>query len=154
MKRSRRVSETTKLVTGCDREADIEEFFQLSAALGAPVLVRANHDRPINKRSMYTEKEIVKLWAPLARQPCTGHFTLEVPLRRAPKPGAARAPRTATVAVRFVAFPRNPPKRLSSTLPNLARFAIYVRETAPPAEEPPLEWRLLTNLPITNFDQA
>jgi hypothetical protein len=154
LKRSRRVSETTQLVTVCDREADIYEFFQLSAALGAPVLVRANHDRPINKRSMYTEKEIVKLWAHLARQPCTGHFTIAVPLRRATKHVAARAPRTATVAVRFVAFTLNPPKRLSSTLPNLALFAIYVRETAPPTEEPPLEWMLLTNLPITNFAQA
>ena len=32
--------------------------------------------------------------------------------------------------------------------------AIYVREKNPPAGEPPLEWMLLTNLPIENFEQA
>ncbi len=32
--------------------------------------------------------------------------------------------------------------------------AIYVCETNPPANEQPLEWMLLTNLKIENFDQA
>jgi len=154
LKHSQQLRGDTQLVTVCDREADIYEFFQLSAALGAPVVVRANHDRVINKRSMYTEKAMVKLWSHLERQPCAGQFAIEVPVRRATKHTAPRVPRLATVEVRFVAFTLNPPKRLSSTLPNLALSAIYVRETAPPADEPPIEWMLLTNLPIKNFDQA
>jgi len=137
LKHSPQVRGDTPLVTVCDREADIYEFFQLSATLGAPVLVRANHDRTSNKRSMYTEKEVVKLWSHLERQPCAGQFAIEVPVRRATKPTSPRASRVATVEVRFVAFPLTPPKRLSSTLPNLAMSAIYVRETAPPADEPP-----------------
>jgi hypothetical protein len=144
----------TQLVTVCDREADIYEFFQLSAQLAAPVLVRANYDRPINKRSMYAEKDIVKLWQHLEHQPCAGRFAVEVPARRGTKHAPPRAPRVATVEVRFVAFTLNPPKRLSSTLPDLAISAIDVREKDPPAGEPPLEWMLLTNLPIENFDQA
>ena len=69
LKHSQQLRGDTQLVTVCDREADIYEFFQLSAALGAPVVVRANHDRVINKRSMYTEKDMVKLWSHLERQP-------------------------------------------------------------------------------------
>jgi len=144
----------TQLVTVCDREADIYEFFQLSAEIGAPVLVRANHDRPINKRSRYAEKDIVKLWPHLERQPCAGRFVIEIPARRGTKPTTPRAPRVATVELRFVAFTLNPPKRLSSTLPDLAMSAIYVREKDPPAGEQPLEWMLLANLPIETFAQA
>jgi hypothetical protein len=154
LKHSRQVRGDTQLVTVCAREADIYEFFQLSAALGAPVLVRANHDRSITKRSLYAEKDSVKLWSHLERQPCAGQFAIEVPARRGTKHAIPRAPRMATVEVRFVAFMLNPPKRLSSTLPNLALSAIDVRETVPPADEPPLEWRLLTKLPIENCEQA
>ena len=61
LKNSKPVRGNTPLVTVCDREADIDELFQLSAALAAPVLVRATYDRPLNKRSMYAEKDIMKL---------------------------------------------------------------------------------------------
>jgi hypothetical protein len=103
---------------------------------------------------MYVEKGIVKLWPHLERQPCAGSFALAVPARRGTKHTTPREPRVATVEVRFVAFTLNPPKRLSSTLPNLAMYAIYVQEKDPPAGELPLEWMLLTNLPVKNFDQA
>lgn len=144
----------TQLVTVCDREADIYEFFQASAELGTSVSVRANHDRPINKRSMYAERDIVKLRPHLERQPCAGRFVIEIPARRGTKHTTPRAPRVATVEWRFVAFTLNPPKRLSSKLPDLAMYAIYVREKDPPAEVPPLEWMLLTNLTTENFAQA
>ena len=72
LKNAQPVDGETQLVTVCDREADIYELFQLSAALAMPVVVRANYDRPINKRSMYAEKGIVKLWPHLAHQPCAG----------------------------------------------------------------------------------
>jgi hypothetical protein len=143
----------TQLVTVCDREADIYELFQLSAELAAPVLVRANYDRPINKRSMYAEKDSVKLWKHLEQQPGMGSFAVEIPARRGTKHARPRAPRVATVELRFVAFTLNPPKRLSSKLPDLAMDAIYVREKASPAGVPPLEM-LLTNLTIENFAQA
>jgi Transposase DNA-binding/Transposase Tn5 dimerisation domain len=154
LKNSRLVRGNTQIVTVCDREADIYELFQLSAELAAPVVVRANCDRPINKRSMYAEKDIVKLWKHLEQQPCVGSFAVEIPARRGTKHATPRAPRVATVELRFVAFTLNPPKRLSATLPDLAMYAIYVREKDPPADEPPLEWMLLTNLTIENFAQA
>lgn len=154
LRNSRPVLGNTQLVTVCDREADIYELFQLSAELAAPVLVRANYDRPINKRSMYAEKDIVKLWKHLERQPCAGSFAVEIPARHGTKHATPRAPRVATVELRFVAFTLNPPKRLSSTRPDLALSAIYVCEKAPPADEQPLEWMLLTNLTIENFEQA
>jgi len=154
LKNAQPVPGETQLVTGCDREADIDELVQLSAALAAPVVVRANSERPITQRSRDAEKGIVKLWPQRARHPCAGRFAREVPARRGPKHTTSREPRVATVEVRFVAFTLNPPKRLSSPLPTLAMSAIDVREKDPPAGEPPREGRLLPNLPIENFAQA
>jgi len=96
----------------------------------------------------------MKLWQHLERQHCAGSFAIEVPARRGTKHATPRAPRVATVELRFVAFTLNPPKRLSAQLPNLPMSAILVREKDPPAGEPPLEWMLLTNLPIATFEQA
>lgn len=42
----------TQLVRVCDREAAIYALFQLSAALAAPVLVRANSESPSTKGSL------------------------------------------------------------------------------------------------------
>src|SRR5262245_22925608 len=97
---------------------------------------------------------MVKLWPHLACQPGAGRFVSEMPTRRGTNHATPRAPRGATVEVRFVAFTLHPPKRLSSTLPSLAMSAIYPREQDPPAGEPPREWRLRTNLPIEHFAQA
>ncbi len=36
-------------ITICDRESDIFDFFHLAKDLDAKVLVRANHDRKVNK---------------------------------------------------------------------------------------------------------
>jgi len=154
LKNSRPVRGRTQLVTVGDREADIYEFFALSAEIAAPVWLRANYARSLNNRSLYAEKDMVKLWKHLKQQPCAGSFTVEIPARPGTKHATPRAPRVALVELRFVAFKLNPPKRLSSPRPDLARYAIYVREKDPPADEQPLEWRLLSNLPINNLEQA
>src|SRR5713101_5619137 len=95
---------------------------------------------------MYAEKDIVKLWKPLEHQPCTGSFAVEIPARHGTKHATPRAPRGATVELRFVAFRLNPPKRLRAKLPDLAMYAIDGREKAPAPDVPPLEGRLLTTL--------
>src|SRR5713101_8291595 len=80
LKNSRPVRGNTQLVTVCDREADIYELFQLSAELAAPVLVRANYDRPINKRSMYAEKDHIEacVRSILVQEPPPGDFEIIV----------------------------------------------------------------------------
>ena len=61
----------TDIVTVCDREADLYDFFKCSHQIGAPVLVRANADRTINRRSRYAEKGVTKLWEYMRQQPQT-----------------------------------------------------------------------------------
>jgi len=148
----------TKVVTVCDREADLYDFFKLSDQIGASVLVRANANRTVNRRSRYAETDVVKLWDHMRQQPETGAYAVEIPKRSATKHCKEREARTATVAVRFGSFlfnpPRNNTRHSSEHLPDIDMNAVYVMEINPPAGEEPVEWMLLTNLPVRSFDEA
>jgi hypothetical protein len=67
------------------------------------------------------------------------------------RPG--RKERTAEVAVRYQQVTLQPPPNLKPCAP-LALWAVQVREEQPPAGVTPLEWWLLTTLPITSPQQA
>ncbi|NQT19235.1 MAG: IS4 family transposase [Planctomycetes bacterium] len=148
----------TRMVTVCDREADFYDLFKLSDQMGARVLVRASADRTVNRRSRYAEKGVGKLWDHLRSQPGAGSFTVDIPKKNKTKHSKARDARSATVTVRFAPFlmnpPRNHPKHGCEELPDIDMSAVYVVEPKPPADEDPLEWMLLTNLPVKSLDEA
>jgi len=100
----------TEVITVCDREADFYDFFKLSDQIGAPVLVRANVNRTVNRKSRYAEKGVVKLWDHVRKQRETGSFTIDIHRREKTKHCQARDARTATVTVRFGSFRLNPPR--------------------------------------------
>ena len=148
----------TEVITVCDREADFYDFFQLSDRMAAPVLVRATANRTVNKKSRYAEKDVAKLWDHVLQQPEAGSYTIDIPKRAKTKHCKARKARTATVTVRFgsVRFnpPRNHPKHDNEELSDIDMYAVYVLEPNPPDGEDPVEWMLLTNLPVNSFDEA
>jgi hypothetical protein len=158
LKNAREITGDTQIVTVCDREADIYEFFKLSEEIHSPVLVRANVDRAVNKRSRYAEKAVVGLWAHMDKQPEAGTITVEIPARRKTQHCKEREARTALLTIKFGSFLLNPPrnnvKHRSSELPDLPMHAVYVFEANPPEGAEPLEWMLLTNLSVTTFHQA
>jgi hypothetical protein len=147
-----------EVVAVADREADFYELFKFSDQLGCPVLVRANADRTINRRSRYAEKGVEKLWEHMRQQPETGAYTIDIPQRSKTKHCKEREARTATVTVRFGPFQLNPPrnnvKHSREDLPDIAMNAVYVLEPKPPDGEDPVEWMLLTNLPVASFEEA
>jgi len=59
------------VVTVCDREADLYDFFKLSHQLDAAVLVRATQNRTVNRKSRYAEKDVSKLWDYMRQQGST-----------------------------------------------------------------------------------
>ena len=158
LKNTREITGDTQIVTVCDREADIYEFFKLSEEINSPVLVRANVDRAVNKRSRYAEKAVVGLWAHMDKQPEAGTITVEIPARRKTQHSKEREARTALLSVKFGSFLFNPPrnnvKHRSSELPDLPMHAVYVFEAHPPEGAEPVEWMLLTNLNVTTFEEA
>lgn len=148
----------TRVVTVCDREADLYDFFKLSHQLDAAVLVRASANRTVNRKSRYAEKDVLKLWGYMQQQAEAGSYTLQIPKRAKTKHCQAREARSVTVTVRFAPLSLNPPrnnvKHKTESLPDIDMHAVYVLETDPPAGEEPIEWMLLTSLPVQSFDEA
>lgn len=152
------ITADTRVVTVCDREADMYDLFERGDSLKSPLLVRANVDRTINRKSRYAEKDVIRLWAFMRDRPAAGTKTIEIPERKATAHAKARNARTAILTVKFGAFVFNPPqnniKHRHSQPPNLSMHAVYAYEANPPEHEEPVEWMLLTNLSISNFQEA
>jgi len=133
----------TQLVVLSDREGDLYELYD-ATRIGPDnlhVLVRAQHDRKLDCHK--------KLWAFMESQP-VGQ-TREVELPR----GHGQPARTAQVQVRWAPVTiESPAVGCKKGWPPLTLWAIWVREPNPPAGVEPLEWMLLTDLPITTAEQA
>ena len=71
-------------------------------------------------------------------------------------PKKGRSARTATMAVRSASVTLQRPRRPVDPprLPEVKVNVVWVRETQPPAGEDPVEWMLLTSLPVETFEQA
>jgi len=65
-----------------------------------------------------------------------------------------RETRQATVEVRAATLTLRPPWRHDRKLPPVTVNVVLVREPNPPAGEPPVEWILLTTLPIATLEQV
>lgn len=52
----------TEAITVCDREADMHDFFELAHNLNSAILVRARHNRNVNKKFVHTRNK-QKLWS-------------------------------------------------------------------------------------------
>jgi hypothetical protein len=158
LENTKAVTGDTKIVTVCDREADLYDFFKCSQNICAPVLVRANADRTINRHSRYAEKDVERLWEHMRNQPETGSYMIDIPKRSKRKHCKERKARIAKVSVRFGSFTLNPPrnniKHDTEQLPNIEMHAVYVLEQHPPDSEESIEWMLLTNLPVMSFEEA
>jgi hypothetical protein len=132
----------TLVVSVGDREADVYELFVAAAAppKGAHLLVRAERTRRMTR-------EHGSLWDFMATQPLAATQALAVPRRH------HRPARTATLELRFAAVALKAPKR-KRELPDLDLWAVWAREVnAPPGVEP-LEWMLLTDVPVDTPEQA
>lgn len=133
-----------RVVTVCDREADIYEMFVLAQEKKADLLVRASKDRCL------AEPEVKKLWAKVEQQPIAGHLTVHIAKNQ------NREARVATVSVRFTKVRLKPPWRPNGKkLPPVTLYSILVREDNPPDDvDEPIEWLLLINRRVSTFDNA
>lgn len=140
-----------KFVTICDRESDIYEFLQEAYILDEPYVIRAAKDRCLwNGKSRNEPSE--KIWKKVEKTRVKGQLKVNVSRQQ------NRKEREATVNVRFAPLTLRPPQRKagaqSEDLFPLEVYGILVREQRPPKGETPIEWFLLTNLKIKNFDGA
>lgn len=137
----RRCPKTTLVSVG-DREADIYELFSLALSdpKGPKLLVRAEQDRS-------TVDGQGHLWETLANQPVAGVQEIFVPRQ------AKRAARVARLQVRYAQVMLKPPQ-LKPDLGPLQIWAVLAQEVDVPADQKPLEWMLVSTMPVTDFSQA
>lgn len=131
----------TLLVCVGDREADVYDLFLTARDPNVHLLVRACRDRGLKPRG--------HLKSHLAASPVAGTVWV-----RRPRQGT-QAARQAHLSVRFATVTLRPPKhRTGEKLASVEVGVIWAREEHPPAGQDPLDWLLLTTLPLTCVEQA
>ena len=140
----------TQVISVGDAENDIYECF--SAALSA------KHARPAEwiiracqlDRRLAANEEHQQLLSALQARPVLGTFVMEITGK------SARSARFANMEVRSTSVTLKRPRRPAGQppLPEVKVNVVWVRETKPPAGEKPVEWILLTSLPVDTFEQA
>ena len=126
-----------------DREGDIFELLSVPRRAGSHLLIRAAQDRCVNGPQKH-------LFAAAAAAPVVGSFELLVRRR------ARHVARPARLLVQVAPVTLRPPAS-GTHEPGLAPVAmnlIWLHEPDPPAEEQPIEWLLLTDLPVSGLEQA
>ena len=132
----------TLVVSVGDREADIYELFVEAQrrAEFPKLLVRADQDRLVDDGHGH-------LWAHLAHQlPCATQL-VEVNRTKTTKA------RTASLDVRFATVELQPPHAKTRLKP-VTLWAVLALEVDAPADVEPLEWLLLTTVPVSTADAA
>ena len=143
---------TTMVVCVSDSEGDIFECLVPAESKGAEWIVRGCQDRALKEG----DKNLLQL---LACQAPLGTMTVHVSKREASTgPGRKRREpresRMAEVTVKSVRTQLRAPARPDEALSAVHVNAILVREEKPPEGEVPIEWMLLTSLPIATFEEV
>ncbi len=134
----------TVIVNVCDREADIYEFFELTTSdeKKPRLLVRANYNRKVNG-------EQKKLWNDLLTRKISGIQEVNTP-RKKNVPS-----RKADLTIRFSEVELIAPYRKGKgKRENIKIWAVLAKEENAPNGIKPLEWMLLTTIPVTTFEEA
>ena len=133
---------TTQFVSVGDREADVYDLFLVARPPGVDLLVRAAQDRKADHVEKY-------LWAAMATAPIAATVTIHMGAR------AGQVARDATLTVRWRQVTLRPPNRRDKEkLPTITVWAVWACETTPPPGVTPVEWLLLTTVPILTTDDA
>jgi hypothetical protein len=143
----------TQIISVGDAENDIYECFLEAEPAQSPAraewLMRASENRALPERDEEAGPcTYRKLRDEIGSAKVIGKLILQLP--RTPKRKARRAEMT----VRAKRICLKPPYRKEQTLPEISLNVILVRETNPPAGEEPIEWLLLTSLPINTYRQV
>ena len=148
----------TQLVNVCDREADFFEMFEEQKHNPrVELLIRAHHDRSINE-------EPFKLFAAARQASVQSRVRIDIKRQSArtkkskQKAQPAREHRIAELAIRTIQIELNPPSYFSHKKhPDKTPIAInlvHALEESPPENTEPVEWFLLTTLPVATKEEA
>ena len=134
----------TLIVNITDREGDIYELFNETSGLrnsdGAHWLVRASYNRVVTKDK--------KLWDAITQEAVCGHIEFKLPKR-----GNVPA-RTVKQELRIGKVRLGGSRREGVALPPLDVTAVLAKEIDTPEGAKPIEWLLLSSLPVSGKNWA
>ena len=151
----------TQLINVADSEADIYEVLVegTSDARRVDWIVRACQDRALLcDNGENTGEKLLRQY--VLQQPVLFEKTIQVRGRKAKvacETRGRRQPRQsreAEVVVRATRVTLRPPWRSDRKLPPVTVNVVLVSEVNPPPDDVPIEWLLLTNLPIDTMEQV
>lgn len=128
------------LVSVADREGDIYELFTERVPQGAHLLVRAKTDRAL-------EADPRRLFEAVDAQPVAGMLPVQLPRQH------ARKARTAQLAIRHATVRLSPPQG-KAHLPVVEVQVVHAQEQGAERLIEPIDWWLITTLPVGSFEQA
>ena len=140
--------EGTKVVHVCDREGDIYELFCKAEKSGALYLCRRFHNRPIAE-----ENGLKKLDDLVDALPNAGILDIRVPRDS----HTGREARTAKIAIKFGKCKTTKSSKLAGNkeLPDsIEVYFVSAEEVNPPEGQEKILWKLITNVPIKDFENA
>ena len=151
----------TQMICVADSEADIYEVLVEGASepRGCDWIVRACQDRALLCEGSENSEE-KQLREYVLEQPVLFDKTIEVRGRKAKvacETRGRRQPRQsrkAEMVVRAARVTLRPPWRADRKLPPITLHVVLVSEVSPPPGEEPVEWLLLTSLPIETVEQV
>lgn len=129
-----------RVISVCDREADITEYLLWQQQVGGRYVVRAAHDRSVSGAPQ-------RLWITLEQAPWLGTQEIEIPQR------GGRPARRAQVSLRAKAVETVCPARMG-VQDTIRCYGLLVREEAAPAGVEALEWLLLTTEAVSTREDA
>jgi hypothetical protein len=132
----------TQLVYLADREADIYEIYaeRTAQSPAAEYLIGAQHDRKLSDGKTLRQA--------LAQAPELARIEFDMP-----KAEQRKAQRIAQ-SLRAVPVTLKAPFRAGHKLPDVEVTALLAQELDPPTGAEPIEWLLLTSLPVDTAEQA
>jgi hypothetical protein len=134
----------SQVVTVNDRESDFYEFYDRAESLNAKYLIRLKHNREIEEGS-----EGAKSYLRAQRVVLT--YEVNVPRRQGEYPE-----RTATVELRYAPITVYVPDDIEEEVVHneIKMYGVYVKEIDPPSDVKPIEWFLVTNVPVLSKEDA
>jgi hypothetical protein len=143
----------TSIVAASDSEGDIYECLQAGANGVAEFVVRGCQDRVL------LEENHPLLLQTLACKAALGKMKIRVSKREASTGDAKkrkqpRDGRIAQVTIRTARVLLRGPARPGVKLPDIYVNVVLAKEEKPPAGQEPIQWLLLTSLPIETFEEA
>jgi len=142
----------TKVISISDREGDIYDIFvesqKANGNIKAEWIIRANQNRRLLEGDDDNKKRYKKLFKKVEEVPAFGEVEFNLPK------GKNRAARKVKQEIRALTVVLKAPKRMEQKLPDVAINVVFAKEVNPPLGVEPIEWIILTSLPIGTKEQA